>query len=162
MRIVGYKLLCVEAFPDDARGITLRSAFDAHPWTRGTNVANYPPSEENMWGFNAYYSAVRARWSGRNYGTVVVGVAGFGTVAMFQHGWRSEKAEIVAVYLPRRFTHRWRLDKGALPSFSARLSATYDVPVYRSLRRLRKETERWGLPGNHFLRDRDHEDTAGG
>ena len=64
MRIAAYKWLCVEAFPDDARGITLRSAFDAHLWTRGTNVANYPPSEENLWGFNAYHSAVRARWSG--------------------------------------------------------------------------------------------------
>lgn len=99
MRIAGYKWLCVEAFPDDARGITLRSAFDAHLWTRGTNVANYPPSEENLWGFNAYHSAVRARWSGRNYGTVIVGVVGFGTVALFQHGWRAEKAEIVAVHL---------------------------------------------------------------
>ena len=151
MRIVGYKWLCVEAFAEDARGITLRSAFDAHLWTRGTNVANYAPSEENLWGFNAYYSAARARWSGRNFGTVIVGVVGFGTVAMFHRGWRSEKAEIVAVYLPRRFTRRWRLGADSLPSFSARLSATYDVPVYRSLRRLQQETERWGRPGAHFL-----------
>ena len=162
MRIAGYKWVCVEAFPEDARGITLRSAFDAHLWTRGTNVANYPVSEENLWGFNAYSSALRARWSGRNYGTVIVGVVGFGTVALFQHGWRAEKAEIVAVHLPRRFTHRWRLGKNALPSFSARLSATYDVPVYRSLRHLRQETQRWGLPATHFLRDADHDDDLGG
>lgn len=162
MRIAGYKWLCVEAFPEDARGITLRSAFDAHLWTRGTNVANYPPSEENLWGFNAYSSALRARWSGRNYGTVIVGVVGFGTVALFQHGWRAEKAEIVAVHLPRRFTHRWRLGKNSLPSFSTRLSATYDVPVYRSLRRLREETQRWGLPANHFLHHAAHDDDPGG
>lgn len=161
MRIVGYKWLCVEAVSDDARGITLRSAFDAHLWTRGANVANYAPSEENLWGFNAYYSAVRARWSGRHFGTVIVGVAGFGTVALFQHGWRAEKAEIVAVHLPRRFTRRWRLDKESLASFSGRLSATYDVPVYQSLRRLRHETERWGLPGNDFLRKNAHEEELG-
>ncbi|MGH7687134.1 MAG: hypothetical protein ACREN2_10010 [Candidatus Dormibacteria bacterium] len=152
MRIVGYKWLCVEAPRDDAGGISLRSAFDAHLWTRGTNVANYAPSEENMWGFNAYYGAMRARWSGRNFGVVMVGVVGFGTVALFQRGWRAEKAEIVAVYLPRRLTRRWELRHDSLSSFSARLSATYDVPVYRSLRRLRRETERWGLPADHFLR----------
>lgn len=151
MRIVGYKWLCVEASLDDARGITLRSAFDAHVWTRGTNLANYAPSEENMWGFNAYYSAVRARWAGRNYGMVIVGVVGYGSVALFHRGWRAEKAEIVAVYLPRRFTRRWRLGKDSLASFSERLSATYDVPVFRSLRSLREETLRWGLPSEHFL-----------
>ena len=162
MRIAGYKWLSVEAFPEGTRAITLRSAFDAHLWTRGTNVANYPPSEESPWGFNAYHRATRARLSGRNYGTVIVGVVGFGTVAVFQHGWRAEKAEIVVVYLPRRFTRRWRLGKSSLPSFSARLSATYDVPVYRSLRRLRQETQRWGLPAGHFLREADHEDDPGG
>ena len=36
-----------------------------------------------------------------------------------------------------------------------------DVPVYRSLRRLRQETQRWGLP-NRFLRDAAHEDDLGG
>ena len=157
MRIVGYKWLCVEAPLEDGHGITLRSAFDAHLWTRGTNLANYAPSEENMWGFNAYYTAGRARWSGRSYGTVMAGVVGFGTVALFHHGWRSEKAEIVAVYLPRRFTRRWRLGNDSLASFSERLTATYDVPVYRSLRRLRLETERWGLPGDRFLTSADPE-----
>lgn len=152
MRIAGYKWLCVEASHEEARGITLRSAFDAHVWTRGTNLANYAPSEENMWGFNAYYGAVRARWSGRSYGMVMVGVVGFGSVALFHRGWRAEKAEIVAVYLPRRFTRRWRLGTDSLAAFSERLSATYDVPVYRSLRRLRQETERFGLAGETFLK----------
>jgi hypothetical protein len=163
MRIAGYKWLCVEApGDDDAGGISLRSAFDAHLWTRGTNVANYAPSEENLWGFNAYYSAVRARWTGRSFGMVIVGVVGFGTVALFHHGWRAEKAEIVAVYVPRRVTHSWRLDKDSLSSFSLRLSATYDVPVYRSLRRLQHETERWGLRGEQFLGRGDHEEPLGG
>lgn len=150
MRIAGYKWLCVEASLEEARGIMLRSAFDAHVWSRGTNLANYAPSEENMWGFNAYYGAVRARWSGRSYGMVMVGVVGFGSVALFHRGWRAEKAEIVAVYLPRRFTRRLGTD--SLAAFSERLSATYDVPVYRSLRRLRRETERWGRPGDTFLK----------
>lgn len=161
MRIIGYKWLCVEAPMEGERRITLRSAFDAHLWTRGTNLANYAPSEENMWGFNAYHGAVRARWSGRNYGTVMVGIVGFGTVSLFRHGWRAEKAEIVAVYLPRRFTHRWRLGRDSLASFSTRLSATYDVPVFTSLPLLRRETERWGVTAEYFLTGGDNEDDPG-
>lgn len=150
MRVIGYKWLCVETPPEGTRTIALLSAFDAYEWTRGTNLASYAPAEENLWGFNAYYSATRARWLGRRFGMVVVGVTGFGTVALYHRGWRAERAEIVAVYLPRRL--RRLIGKDRLGWFSERLSVTYDVPVYRSIRRLRHETERWGHTGAHFLK----------
>lgn len=150
MRVIGYKWLCVDTAREETRGISLLSAFDAYEWTRGTSVASYAPTEESLWGFNAYYGAARARWLGRKFGMVIAGVTGFGTVALYQRGWRAEKAEIVAVYLPRRF--RRQMPNDSLPRLSDRLSATYDVPVCGSVRRLRQETERWGQPGGYFLK----------
>ncbi len=135
--------------------LALVSAHDAREWVRGPNRASYVPSPDVLWGFNAYYGARRARWSGRKFGTVMVGVVGFGTVALFQRGWRAETAEIVAIYTPRQFWQR--IDNVARPVFIERLRATYDVPVFGSLTGLRRETERWGVPGKTFLRRGDYE-----
>lgn len=153
MRVIGYKWVCVEAPIPRYGSLSLMSAFDAHVWTRGPNRASYPPSPDTMWGFNAYHGALRARWSGRRFGNVMVGLAGFGTVALFEHGWRAEKAEIVAIHVPRGV---WRgYGAEARAALRMRLHATYDVPVFRSLRALRRETERWGQPGSAFLRVSD-------
>ena len=85
----------------------------------------------------------------------MVGLVGFGSVALFQHGWRAEKAEIVAIYIPRLFWHR--IDKDSRPLFVERLRAAYDVPVFRSLSGLRRETARWGVSGKAFLRGGEFE-----
>ena len=154
MRVVGYKWVCVETPAAQLRGIILHSAFNAHDWTRGTNYASYAPSETTLWGFNAYHGALRARWSGRTFGQVMVGLTGFGTVALFQHGWRAEKAEIVAIHVPRRFARHAERESGH--RFLVRLAATYDVPVFQSIRQLRRETERWGTRGSVLLKHREH------
>ena len=147
MRVAGYKWLFVGSPWQRAAGAVLVSSFDAHEWTLGPNVASYAPSAENLWGFNAYYSPLRARLAAPR-DAVVVGVVGFGTVALFSRGWRSEKAEIVAAYLPRRLRRRW--DDELQPLMTS-LRTAYDIPVYLSLRPLRRETERWGVPGRALL-----------
>ena len=157
MRVVGYKWLCVEAPLEPHANVLLLSAFDAHEWTRGTNVASYAPSQDNLWGFNAFHGAFRARWSGRKFGMVMVGVTGFGTVSLYQRGWRAEKSEIVAVYLPRRLLRRE--GRNSREWLMRRLRATYDVPVFRSLRDLTRETERWGARARVLLHD-EHTATA--
>ena len=88
----------------------------------------------------------------------MVGIVGFGVVALFDHGWRAEKAEIVAICIPR--LGRYRI-AGDLPitDVMERLRAAYDVPVSRSLRELRRETERWGVSAKIFLRG-DHQSTV--
>jgi hypothetical protein len=151
MKVIGYKWVQVDTSPRRLHGAALVSTYDAREWHRGTNRASYPPSPDNLWGFNAYSSARRARWNGQVFGTAMVGVVGFGVVALFDHGWRAEKAEIVAICIPR--LSRYRI-AGDLPIIEVvtRLRAAYDVPVSRSLRELRKETERWGVSGKVFLR----------
>jgi len=145
MKVIGYKWLHVSTSVMHPPRLALYSAHDAHEWTRGTNRASYVPSAEDLWGFNAYYGAWRARLSGHRFGTVMVGVAGYGAVALFQHGWRAEMAEIVAIHISRFF---WRgVDKGSRPVYVEKLRGAYDVPVVRSLTELRRETERWGVPG---------------
>jgi len=150
VRIAGYKWLFVETGTRWPHGVALVSGYDAHTWTRGPNQATYPPSPDNLWGFNAYHDAWRARWSGQVYGTVIVGVTGFGAVELYRRGWRAEKAEIVAVHLPRGLAGR-RLDAIDRGPGAERLRLAYDVPVLRSLRALRRETERWGVPGRRLL-----------
>ena len=114
MKVVGYKWLQVDVSPRRLAGAALVSTFDARAWTRGTNKASYVPSSDDLWGFNAYTSARRARWNGQVFGTALVGVVGFGTVALFDRGWRAEKAEVVAICLPSwagtglRATSPWR------------------------------------------------------
>lgn len=146
MKIAGYKWLFVNTA---ASHVSLVSAFDASEWRRGTNHASYPPESDTLWGFNAYYGVWRARWHGRNFGTVMVGLVGFGSVALFQHGWRAEKAEIVAVHIPQRL--RGGLDRESRSVFAERLHLAYDVPVLHSLKELRRETERFGAAGRSFL-----------
>ena len=96
MKVIGYKWVQVDTSPRRLHGAALLSTYDAREWHRGTNHASYAPSSDNLWGFNAYTSARRARWNGQVFGTAMVGVVGFGVVALFDHGWRAEKAEIVA------------------------------------------------------------------
>lgn len=150
MKVIGYKWLQVDTSPRLLTGAALVSAYDAREWSRGTNHASYAPSPDELWGFNAYLSVRRARWNGQVFGTAMVGVVGFGVVALFDHGWRAEKAEIVAICIPR--LSRYRV-AGELPldEVMARLRAAYDVPVFRSLRNLRRETERWGVSAKVFL-----------
>jgi len=151
VKVIGYKWLQVDTSSWRVPGAALVSTYDAREWTRGTNYASYAPSSDDLWGFNAYLSARRARWNGQVFGTAMVGVVGFGVVALFDHGWRAEKAEIVAICIPRWSRYRIAAD---LPvnEVMARLRAAYDVPVFRSLRNLRRETERWGVSAKVFLR----------
>ncbi len=150
MKVIGYKWVQVDTSPRQLHGAALVSAYNAREWSRGTNYASYAPSSDDLWGFNAYLSARRARWNGQVYGTAMIGVVGFGVVALFDRGWRAEKAEIVAICIPR--FGRYRI-AGDLPlaEVMARLRAAYDVPVFRSLRNLRKETERWGASAKVFM-----------
>ena len=150
MKVIGYKWLQVDASSRHLPWVALASTYDAREWTRGTNHASYAPSPDVLWGFNAYFSVTRARWNGQVYGTALVGVVGFGTVALFDHGWRAEKAEIVAICIPRLGRYRISGDL-RLADVMARLQTAYDVPVFRSLLKLRKETERWGISGKVFL-----------
>jgi hypothetical protein len=142
--------LQVDTSPRGLPGAALASTWDAREWSRGTNHASYTPSSDGLWGFNAYLSARRARWNGQVFGTAMVGVVGFGVVALFEHGWRAEKAEIVAICIPRLSRYRISGDV-PLEEVMARLRAAYDVPVFRSLRNLRRETERWGVSAKVFL-----------
>ncbi len=151
MKVIGYKWLQVDMSAYAPRGAALVSAYDAHRWQRGTNQASYPPNADDAWGFNAYTSARRARLNGQVYGTAMAGVVGFGVVALFDHGWRAEKAEIVALCLPRLSRYRVATDL-PLAEVMTRLHAAYDVPVSRSLRQLQRETERWGVSAKVFLR----------
>ena len=150
MKVIGYKWLQVDPSPRRSGRVVLVSTYDAREWMRGINVASLEPSSDASWGFNAYISARRARWNGQVYGTALVGLTGFGTVALYEHGWRAEKAEIVAICIPR--LGRYRV-VGDLPltDVMARLQATYDVPVSRSLRDLKRETARWGVSASIFL-----------
>jgi hypothetical protein len=150
MKVIGYKWVQVDTSPRQLHRVALVSGWDAREWTRGTNCASYTPSSDEPWGFNAYLSARRARWSGQVYGTAMVGVVGCGVVALFDHGWRAEKAEIVAICIPRLSRYRVAGDV-PLAEVIARLRAAYDVPVFRSVRHLRKETERWGISAKIFL-----------
>ena len=152
MKVIGYKWVHVDTSPRQLAGAALVSSWDAREWTRGTNHSNYAPSSEQPWGFNAYLSARRARWNGQVYGTAMIGVVGFGVVALYEHGWRAEKAEIVAVCIPRFGQYRVATDL-PLAEVIARLRAAYDVPVFRSVRHLRRETERWGVSAKTFLSD---------
>lgn len=72
----------------------------------------------------------------------------------FGQHWHHESLRVIQncynAFTSHQALHR-PPNRGNSALFSSRLSATYDVPVYQSLRRLRHETERWGLPGNHFL-----------
>ncbi len=150
MRVIGYKWLFLAGCSGQGR-VALESGFDGREWIRGVNCASYAPEDGSLWGFNAYHSARRALWYGRRFGTVLVGVTGFGTVSLFEHGWRAEKAEIVAICLPRLLRHRiWTDDVAQL---STRLRNAYDAPVVVSLRALRTETERWGVAANALLED---------
>jgi hypothetical protein len=159
VRVIGYKWLQVDASSRRLHGAALVSAYDAREWSRGTNHASYQPSPDDLWGFNAYLSARRARWNGQVYGTAMVGVVGFGVVGLFDHGWRAEKAEIVAICIPRLSRYRVASDL-SLAEVMARLRAAYDVPVVRSLRHLRSETERWGISATVFMRG-DHQRVTG-
>ena len=150
MRVTGYKWLQVDISSRYPGGAALLSTYDAREWTRGINQASLAPLSDADWGFNAFTSARRARWNGQVYGTALVGIVGFGTVAIFDHGWRAGKAEIVAICIPRVGRYRVASDL-PLPQVMARLLAAYDVPVYRSLRKLRRETERWGVSAKRFL-----------
>jgi hypothetical protein len=155
MKVIGYKWLQVDTSSRQMHGAALVSAYDAREWTRGTNHASYLPNPDDAWGFNAFTSARRARWNGQVYGTAMVGIVGFGVVALFDHGWRAEKTEIVAICIPRFGTYRVASEL-PLSDVMARLRAAYDVPVVRSLRELRRETERWGVSAKVFLRG-DHQ-----
>jgi len=150
VRVTGYKWLQVDTSRRYPGGAALLSTYDARQWTRGVNQASLAPLSDADWGFNAYTSARRARWNGQVYGTALVGVVGFGKVALFDRGWRAEKAEIVAICIPRPGRYRVVSDL-PLADVTARLRVAYDVPVFRSLRNLRKETERWGVSAKLLL-----------
>jgi len=152
VRVAGYKWLFIDTSSKHG-GLALASGFDGRRWTRGTNQATYAPSPDSLWGINAFHDVHRARWSGRKFGMVMVGVVGFGRVAIFQHGWRAEKAEIVAICIHRRLWRHTEKDERQL--LIGKLRAAYDVPVFRSMRQFRRETERWGVPGNALVRHGD-------
>lgn len=153
VKVAGYKWLYIDTSSGLGGRWALASGFDGRRWTRGTNQASYAPSPDNLWGINAYHGVHRARWSGRAFGMVMVGVVGFGTVALFERGWRAEKAEIVAIYVHRRL---WRkTERDMRPLLIDKLRAAYDVPVFRSMAPFRRETERWGVPAGRLARYQD-------
>jgi len=137
--LVAGSILGFRQFRVDVQGQLLPLHVGDQPWARSVTVAacsthraHRPPVDGCACGLHAWHHAADALARNRD-ATVVAAVRAHGRVLLGEHGFRAERAEVVAICLPRRWTARRRLE------VSARVRATRpEIEIFTSARAFRR------------------------
>lgn len=103
-------------------------------WEPGINKASCfrnscsPPDKKCDCGFNAWNRYLDVQEYSFGISTIQGAVAGWGNMQIHRDGWRSEKSEIIALYVPLWFSLKTKdLSRKDLVRF---LNKFYNVPVF--------------------------------
>lgn len=118
------------------------------PWLKGENTADCAqgyflghtaPNQQCSCGFYAFNNLCTAAGYSLRGGkrTILGAVTGSGKLMIHDNGWRSEKTEVVAFYLPR-IKIGLSVFRSASVEEAESLARTYSVPLFRNRRKFMK------------------------